>query len=190
MSNSCASQVALVVKNAPASAEDRRDEGSVLGSWRSSGEGNGNPFQYSCLENPMDRRAWWPTVHEVAESDMSEHTHTFLCLSIILLLIDCIIVLFWAAVSQSSLSVVSDSLWPHGLQHARLPCPSPTPRPYSSSCPSCQWCHSTISCSVILLSSCLLSFPASGSFLVSRFFTSGGQSTGVSALASFLPKNT
>ena len=96
--------------------------------------------------------------------DMSEHTPTFLCLSIILLLIDCIIVLFWAAVSQFRSSVVSDSLWPHGLQHTRLPCPSPTPRAYSNSCPSCYWCHSAISSSVVPLSSCLQSFPASGSF--------------------------
>ena len=97
----------------------------------------------------------------------------------------------WAFNSvQSSRSVMSDSFWPHGLQHARLPCPSPTPGAYSNSCSSSRWCHPTISFSVIPFSSRLQSFPASGSFPMSQLFTSGGQSTGVSALASFLPKNT
>ena len=82
---------------------------------------------------------------------------------------------------QFSCSVVSNSLWPHGLQGARLPCPSPTPGACSDSCPSSQWCHSTISSSVIPFSSCLQSFPASGSFPVSRFSASGGRSTGASA---------
>ena len=91
---------------------------------------------------------------------------------------------------QFSHSVMSDSLQPYGLQHSRLPCPSPTPRAYSNSCPSSQWYHPTISSSVIPFSSCLQSFPASGSFLVSQFFTSGGQSIGVSASASVLPMNT
>ena len=72
-------------------------------------------------------------------------------------------------------SVVSDSLWPHGLQHARPPCPSPTPGVCSNSCPLSQWCHPAISSSVVPFSSCLESFPASGSFPVSRLFTSGGQ---------------
>ena len=88
-----------------------------------------------------------------------------------------------------SLSVMSQSLWPHGLQHTRPPCPSPTPRAYSNSCPSCQWCHPTISSSVIPFSSCLQSFPASGSFPMSWFFTSGGRSIGASASASVLPMN-
>ena len=86
-------------------------------------------------------------------------------------------------------SVVSNSLWPHGLQHARPPCPSPTPEVYSNSCPLSRWCHPTISSSVIPFSSCLLSFPASGSFQMSQFFPSGGQSIGVSASASVLPMN-
>ena len=81
---------------------------------------------------------------------------------------------------QFSRSVMSDSLQPHGLQHARLPCPSPTPGAYSNSCPLSWWCHTTISCSVIHFSSCLQSFPASGSFPLSQIFTSGGQSIGVS----------
>ena len=76
------------------------------------------------------------------------------------------------------------TLWPHGLEHARLPCPSLTLRAYSNSCPSSQWCHATSH-----PSSCLQSFPASGSFPVSQFFASGGQSIGVSASALVLPKN-
>ena len=84
---------------------------------------------------------------------------------------------------------MSDSLQPHGLLHARFPCPSPTPRAYSNSCPSCQWCHPTISSSVILCSSRPQSFPASESFQISWFFVSGSQSIGVSALASVAPMN-
>ena len=90
---------------------------------------------------------------------------------------------------QFSPSVVSDSLWPHGLQHTRLPCPSPTPWAYSNSCPSSRWCHLTILSSVIHFSSYLQSFPASGSFQMSQFFPSGGQSIGASALTSVLPMN-
>ena len=81
-------------------------------------------------------------------------------------------------------SVLSDYLWPHRLQHARLLCPLLTPRIYWNSCPLYQWCHPTISSSVILFS-CLQSFPASGSFPVSRLFASGGQSIGASASASY-----
>ena len=91
---------------------------------------------------------------------------------------------------QFSRSVVSDSLWPYGLQQVRLPCPSPTPRVYSNSCQLSQKCHSSISSSVIPFSSCLQSSPASGSFQMSQFFTSGGQSIGVSASTSVLPGNT
>ena len=86
-----------------------------------------------------------------------------------------------------SCSIMSDSLWPRGLQHARLPCPSPSPRACSNSCPLSWWCHPTISSSVVPFSSCLQSFPVSGSFLMSRLFTSGGQSIGASA--SVLPMN-
>ena len=84
---------------------------------------------------------------------------------------------------------MSNSLQPHGLQHARLPYPSPPPRACSNSCPSSQWCHPTISSSVIPFSSCLQSFPASGSFPVSQLFASGGQRIEVSASASVLPVN-
>ena len=90
---------------------------------------------------------------------------------------------------QFNCSVMSDSLWPHELQHNRLPCPSPTPEAYSNSCPSSWRCHPTISSSIIPFSSCLQFFPTSGSLPRSQFFTSGGQSIGVSALASVLPMN-
>ena len=91
---------------------------------------------------------------------------------------------------QFSHSVVSDSLWPHELQHARPPCPSPTPGVHTNPCPSSRWCHPAISSSVIPFSSCPQSLPASESFPMNQLFIWGGQSIGVSALASFLPKNT
>ena len=89
---------------------------------------------------------------------------------------------------QFSRSVVSDSLRPHESQHTRPPCPSPTPRVHSDSRPLSRWCHPAISSSVVLLSSCPQSLPASESFPMSQLFAWGGQSTGVSALASVLPK--
>ena len=91
---------------------------------------------------------------------------------------------------QFSHSVVSDSLRPHELQHTMPPCPSPTPGVHSDSRPSSQWCHPAISSSVDPFSSCPQSLPASESFPMSQLFIWGGQSTGVSAIASFLPKNT
>ena len=91
---------------------------------------------------------------------------------------------------QFSRSFVSNSLQPHESQHARPPCLSPSPGVHSNSCPSSRWCHPAISSSVITLSSCPQSLPASESFPMSQLFAWGGQSTGVSALASFLPKNT
>ena len=96
------------------------------------------------------------------------------------------IALFFSSVQ---LLIVSDSFWHHGLQHARLLFPAPTPGAYSNSCPLSWWCHPTISSSVVPFSSCLQSFPASMSFQMSQLFTSGGQSTGVSASASVLPMN-
>ena len=91
---------------------------------------------------------------------------------------------------QFSCSVVSDSLWPHGLQHARPPCPSPTPRVHPNSCPSSWWYHPTISSSVVPFSSCPQPLLASESSPMSQLFAWGGQSIGVSVLASVLPKNT
>ena len=91
---------------------------------------------------------------------------------------------------QFSHSAVSDAQWPHGLQHIRLSCLSPTPGTYSNSCPSSWLCHPTISSSVVPFYSHLQSFPTTGSFPMSQFFASGGQSIGVSALASVLPMNT
>ena len=90
----------------------------------------------------------------------------------------------FSLVTQSCLT-----LQPHGLQHIRLPCPSPALRACSNSCPLSRWCHPTISSSVFPFSSCLQSFPASGSFPMSQFFSSGGQRIGVSASASVLPMN-
>ena len=95
----------------------------------------------------------------------------------------------WSSV-QFSCSVVSKSLWLHESQHARPPCPSPTPGVHPNPCPSSWWCHPTISSSVIPFSSCPQSFPALGSFQMSQLFASDGQSTGVSASTSILPMNT
>ena len=86
-------------------------------------------------------------------------------------------------------SVMSDSSWPHGLQHARLPCPSASPGVHSKSCPLSRWCHPVISSAVIPFSTCLLSFSALGSYPMSWLFTSGGQSIGASTSASVLPRN-
>ena len=114
----------------------------------STGEGNGKPLQYSCLENLMNSSV------------------------------------------QFSRSVVSDSLWLHESQHARLPCPSPTPRVYPNSCALSWWCYPAISSSAVPFSSCPQSLPASGSFPMSQLFTWSGQSIGVLASASVLPMNT
>ena len=88
-----------------------------------------------------------------------------------------------------SRSVMSYSLWPHRLQHVRLPCPSPSPRACSNSSPSSLWCHTTISSSVVPFPSCLQDFPACGSFPMSQFFASGGHSIGALASAPVLPMN-
>ena len=96
----------------------------------------------------------------------------------------------FSPVKLSSVAQSCLTLQPHGLQHTRPPCPSPTPGVYSNSCPLSQWCHPTISSSVIPFSSCPQSFPASESFQMSQFFASGGQSIGVSASTPDLPMNT
>ena len=118
------------------------------------------------LSGGASDKDWQATVHGVhKESDMTEVTSV------------------WFSHSRPA-------LWrPHGLQHTRLPCPPPTPGVHPNPCPLSQWCHPTISSSVVPFSSCLQSFPASGSFQMSHFFTSGGQSTGASASASVLPMN-
>ena len=105
--------------------------------------GHGNPLQYSCLENPMDRRTWGATVHGVAKSQMRLSDFHFTQLS--------------SVVPQPC-----PTLQLHGLQHARLPCPSPIPRAYSDLCPLSWWCHPTILSSVVPFSPHLQSFPASG----------------------------
>ena len=133
----------------------------------------GNPLQYSCLENPMDREAWWTIVIGLQIAGhkckwLSMHTQISV---------------------QFSCPVVSDSLRPQGLQHARLPCPSPTPSACSNTCPLSWWCHPIISPSGVPFSSCLQSCPEPGSFQMSQFFTSDGQSIEASASASVLPVN-
>ena len=95
----------------------------------------------------------------------------------------------FTSVQSFSCSVMSESVRPHEPQHARPPCPSATPGVYPNLCPLSQWCHITISCSVIPISSCFQSFPMSGSFQMSQLFASGGQSIGVSASPSVLPMN-
>ena len=103
---------------------------------------------------------------------------------------DCVTLNYRETIVQFSCSVVSDSLQPHGPQHARPPCLSPTPGVYPNSCPLSRWCHPTISSSVVPFSSCLKFFPASRSFQTSQLFASGSQSIGVSASTSVLPMNT
>ena len=89
----------------------------------------------------------------------------------------------------SSVTQLCPTLRPHELQHARPSCPSPASRVYSNACPLSQWCHPTVSSSAVPFSSCLQSFPTSGSFQISQFFASGGQRIGISALVSILPMN-
>jgi len=141
------------------------------------------PSQVSCLENSMDRGARQATVHRVAKRWRRWSYWLFTCT------LDTIESDPLEFSIQFSRSVVSHSLWPHGPQHARPPCPSETPRVYLNSCPLNIWCHPTISSSVVPFSSRLQSFPASGSFQMSQFFASGGQSIEVSASASVLPMN-
>ena len=134
----------------------------------------------------MDKGAWRATVHGVAKSwTWLKQCNTHLVLDQMHHAANLISLEF--SLVQFSCSVMSISLRPHGLQHARPPCPSPTPGVYRNSCPLSRWCHPTISSSVVPFSSCLQSFPASGSFQMIKFFTSSGQSIGVSASASVLP---
>ena len=127
-------------------------------------------------EIAKDRGAWQAAVHGVTTSQtwLSDWTTTTLTFSSV----------------QFGCLVVSNSLRPHEPQHARPPCPSPTPRVYPNSSPSSRWYHLTISSSIVPFSSCPQSFPASESFQMSQLFTSGGQSIGVSASTSVLPMNT
>ena len=172
-----ASQVVLVVKNPLANERGIKDMGSIPGSGRSPGGGHGNPLQYSYLENPMDRGAWWVTVHGVTRSQTRLkwlYTHTQarnLCPRAHYLLF--------------SHSVMSNASQPHGLRHTRFPCP-PSPGRCSNSCSFSVWWHPTISSSVVPFSSCLQSFPATESFM-SQLFESDGLSIGASASASVLP---
>ena len=171
-----------MIKNLPANVEDTGDIGLSPGLGISPGVGNGNPLplQHSCLENPMDRGAWWATIQGAAKSGTRLSTK-HKCMAMFSN--------WWISSVQVSHSVVSNSLRPHGLPHARPPCPSPTPGVYSNSCPLRQWCHPTISSSVVPFSPHLQSFPESGSFQMSQLFASGGQTIGISASASVLPMN-
>ena len=141
----------------------------------------------------MDREAWHAAVHGVTKSQtwLSDWTELIVrtctqqkTLGTLLNLSLCLWVCFYLYIcSVQFKSVMSDSLWPHGLQHSRPPCPSPTPGACSNTRPSSGWCHPTISTSAIPFSSCLRSFTASGSFPMSQLFESGGQSTGASVFA-------
>ena len=165
-----------VIKNAPANAGDTGGVSSIPGLERSLDGGRGNPLQYSCQEDPMNRGASWTTVRGVAKSQtwlsvheyaFSPHSQTASLTKSIFSQCELVITFLhftrnYIKTSQKSVSfssvqfscpVVSDSLWPHGLQHARPPCPSPTPRVQSNSCPSSQWCHPAISSSVVPVSS-------------------------------------
>ena len=162
-------KVAQTVKHLPT---DAGDPGLIPGSGRSFGKGNDNPLQYSYLGNSTDRSSTGG-IQSMGSQRVGHDWATNTSPSV-----------------QFNRSVVSDSLRPQGLQHAKPPCPSPTPGVYSNSCPLSQWCHPTISSSVVPFSSCPQSFPESGSFQMSQLFASGGQRIGVSASASVLPVNT
>ena len=182
------------------------DAGLILGLGRSLGVGNGNPLHYSCHGNPMDFLYGYSLWSCKNQAQLSTNTHTHKLTtrhkeSHFVIQRECLrnnekaefILYLWKTKFlsvQFSCSVVSDSLWPHGLQQTRLSCPSPTPEIYLNSCPSSWWCHPIISFSVAPFSSHLQSFPSSGSFPMSQFFASGGQSIGVSAATSLLPMNT
>ena len=133
---------------------------------------------HSWLEKSMGRRVWQVQYlrSQRIGHDWMTNTFTFT---------------YWHLFSSVHFrhSVVSNSLWPHGLQHARPSCPSPTPGVHPNPCPLSRWCHSTIPSSVVPCSSQLQSFPASGSSQMSKFFASGGQRIGISASASVLPMN-
>ena len=146
-------------------------------------------MQYrSILENHVDSRNTESWIHTQAQGHTRSVTLGELhCLFFYWLILSSVSSQFSSA--HFSRSVMSNSLQPHGLQHTRPPCPSPTPGVFSNSCPFSQWYCPTISSSVVPVSSRLQSFPASGSFPVSQFFPSGGQSIGVSVSASVLPMN-
>ena len=136
-------------------------------------------LQFVCIR--YYRAFWWTVLRDHIATGMRLSTYGLLWCFLLNLQVDSV---------QFRHSVVSDSLWPHELQHARPPCPSPTPGVHSNSHPSSRWCHPAISSSVAPFSSCPQSLPASESFPMSQLFAWGGPNIGVSALASFLPKNT
>ena len=176
-----------VVKNWPDNAGDSRDTGSIP-EWE-------DPLEKEMSTHPSILACKIPCTEEYGRLQTMglqnvRHNWTCTAYGFSLLIPYLVIGSFRLHITsvQFSCSVVSDSLRSHRLQYARLPCTSPTPGPYSNSCPSGRWCYPTISSSVPF-SSRLQSFPASGSFQMSQFFASGGQSIGVSASASVLPMN-
>ena len=140
----------------------------------------------NCIEREL---GWWP-LHLLADSSSDHFLHKSQWGFFILQVSHSITHVVQFSSVQISHSVMSNSLWPHGLQHARPRCASPTPRVYSNSYPLSQWCDTTISSSVFPFFSCLQSFPASGSFQTCQLVSSGGQSIGVSASTSVPPMNT
>ena len=172
------------------SAYNAGDLGSIPGLGRSPGEGNGNLLLYSCLENPMDWGAWLATVHGVTKSRIWLRDFTIAKQEMARVNIGILGIseLKW---TETQFSSVCPTLWdPMDCSTPGLPVYHQLPRVYSNSYPLSQWWYPTISYSVVPFNSCLQSFPASGSFQMSQFFISGGQSIGVSALASVLPMNT
>ena len=162
-----------------ASACNAGDPGSIPGSGRSPGEGNGNPLQYFCLGNPMDAGAWWPTVHRVAKSRTQLSDFTFLFTWSKLLRILIAFIELWITMEENAkIKILARRKWmfellrenqafvvvhllshvwlfaTHGLKHGRLPCPSLSPRVWSNSCQLSQWCYLTISSSDALFSPC------------------------------------
>ena len=179
-----------MVKDSPDNAGASGDTGSIPRSGRSPGGGNGNTLQYSCQDNPMDRGAWQAIVlGSQSIWQLSNWAHKDdICIWNVYIYVRIYIYMVCVYIPvQFSRLAMSNSLWPHESQHARPPCPSPTPGVYSNTCPLSWWCHPAISSSVIPFSSCPQSLPASGSFPMSQLFAWGGQSIGVSASTSVLP---
>ena len=152
-------------------SQRRANQCGLNHTWRGRGREQRGSNQVTQTRKSRDLRNVWQDVPEDKQASCSCH---YVCWA----LATCSSQIVSVQFSLFSHSVMSNSLWPHGLQHTRLPCLSPTPRVCSNSCPLSRWCHPTISSSDVPFSSCPRSFPTSASFLMSRFFTSGDQSFG------------